>query len=44
LWSLIIFGVGFVVSYFLVTRIHQGLLKAKSAMEEDEIEISADVF
>jgi uncharacterized membrane protein (DUF485 family) len=34
--SLIVFAVGFVVSYFLITRIYQGLLRAKSEMEEED--------
>jgi hypothetical protein len=42
-WSVIIFGAGFVVSYFLITRISRGLLKAKSEMEED-LDVSADLF
>jgi hypothetical protein len=44
LWSVVLFGVGFVVSFFMITRISQGLLKAKSAMEEDDFEAAGDVF
>jgi hypothetical protein len=42
--ALVIFLVGFMLSFLMITRISQGLLKAKSAMEEDEFGVSADVF
>jgi uncharacterized membrane protein (DUF485 family) len=42
--SVIIFAVGFVVSYFLITRIYQGLLQAKSAMEEEDPVLSDGMF
>ena len=42
--ALVIFLVGFMLSFLLITRISQGLLKAKSAMEEDEFGVSTDVF
>jgi hypothetical protein len=42
--ALVIFLVGFMLSFLMITRISQGLLKAKSAMEEDEFGVSTDVF
>jgi hypothetical protein len=42
--ALVIFLVGFMLSFLLITRISQGLLKAKSAMEEDEFGVSTGVF
>ena len=44
LWSVIIFVFGFVISYFLIIRLGQSLLKAKSAMGDDDLEMSADFF
>jgi hypothetical protein len=42
--ALIIFVVGFMLSFLMITRISQGLLKAKSAMEEDEFGVSTGAF
>jgi len=44
LGALVFFLVGFMLSFLMITRISQGLLKAKSAMEEDEFGGSADIF
>jgi hypothetical protein len=44
LGAAIIFAFGFLLSFAAITRISRGLLRAKSAMEEDEFGVSSDVF
>jgi chromosome segregation ATPase len=42
--SVVIFIVGFFISAFAISRLYRGLLSTRSAMGDDDMEITADLF